>query len=135
MAVLKIPINSDEISYYRQAITIMRFIPPFSSLRVQEIFILGWLMYFYNKISKEIKEEREINTLLFSSYRSELIDKLIVNDDDGKAYEKAYSKLNNILVSLRKKGFILNKKNRDYLNPKFIFNPNKINEIKFIFKF
>lgn len=121
--------------YYQQVLTAIRHIPPFSMLRNQEIFILGWMMYYYNEIKKTIKEEKAINILLFTSYRSKLVEKLVLDDEDGKAYDKAYTKLNNILVSLRKKDFIIKEKNKDHLNKNFILDPDKMNKVEFIFKF
>ena len=125
---------TDLAKYYNQVLTILKPIPPFNSLRKQEIFILGWLMYYYNKLKKTTDGEEAINSLLFSIHRVDIISKLITDDEDGKGYEKAYTKFSNILVSLRKKGFILSVKNKDVLNKKFILNPDT-HRIEFNFKF
>jgi len=135
MAALTFKIDSNKEKYYQQIITILRYMPPFSLLRTQEIFVLAELMYYYNEIKKAVKEEKEINLLLFSSKRNLIIDKLMLDDDDGTSYEKAYIKLSNILVSLRKKNFILKIKNKDVLNPTYIFNPDKMNKLEFTFNF
>jgi len=121
--------------YYIQIITLFRSIPPFNTLRTQEILVLAWLMYYHNKIkTKRNLNELETNLILFDNeYKNKIIDKLLKDDEDGTAYEKALARFSNILTSLRKKKFILIIKNKNTLNTKFIFNHTKISNINFKF--
>lgn len=133
MATLNFKINSDVKGYFEKVITLFKDFPPFNKLRTQEIFVLSRLMYYHYIIGLEIKESIMVNMALFdTTYKNKIAEEMMLEDEDGKAFERALAKFSNILTSLRKKGLIIRKQGKNTLNPAYLFKP-EMNEI--IFKF
>lgn len=134
MSGLSFNIKTTEKDFFTKIISLFKDFPPYNKLRNQEIFVLSRLMYYYFDISKNTKDVMMINITLFdSSYKNKIIEEMILEDEDGKGFEKAFAKFSNILTSLRQKGFILRSSGKNVLNTNLIFNPDKMREINFNF--
>jgi hypothetical protein len=90
-----IKINTDNRKYFRQALEIIKTIPPLNTLRNKELDILAELLYFNDKYSN-IPEELRWKIVFDYDTKMEIIKYLSINEVD----------INNILTSLRKKGII-----------------------------
>lgn len=131
---MNIPIKTDKKKFYRQALTIVSSIPPFNKLRTKELEVLAWLSYYFNEFKQVFGENlvEDINNKLFD-YNTKVKIREQIQDRTGK--ELSLGNLNNIMMGLKKKGFILEKGGNKTLNTKYLFDPNKIESITYKFNF
>lgn len=90
-----IDINTTERVYFRQALEVIRKIPPLDILRSGELDVLGEFMYFNYKFS-HIEEDLRGRLLFDYDTKQNIADNLKIKS----------SNLDNVITSLRKKGII-----------------------------
>jgi len=112
-------------NYYRQALQILSFIPPFSELTSRELDVFALLLVFNEKYSG--LEERSKNKLLFDydTYQSiadslKKMSKFDVGDSEKISRDSVYNRI----TALRKKGLVIKGEGSepDKLNPKFVIS-------------
>lgn len=110
-------------NYYRMALQILSFIPPFSELTSRELDVYALLLIFNEKYSG--LEERSKNKLLFDydTYQS-IADTLkkVSRFDVGDKEKISRDSIYNRITMLRKKGLIIKGEGSepDKLNPKYV---------------
>lgn len=90
-----ININTNERVFFRQALEIIRHLPPLDSLRTGELDVLGEFMYFNHKFS-HIEESLRGRLLFDYDTKQSIADNLNIKS----------SNLDNIITALRKKNII-----------------------------
>ena len=106
-------LKTDEAKFFRLWLMMLQ---PFLNLRNQEVSVLAKLLYYRHTISKEVKNKKIVDQLLFdTTTRKEIIKELNI---------KEYS-FNNILSSLRKKKLIVNNSINNKIVPKVSKNFKK----------
>jgi len=133
MATLNFNIQSTSKDFFEKIISLFKDFPPYNKLRKQERFVLSRLMYYYYIIGLDIKDDVMINVALFDNiYKNKIAEEMMLEDEDGKAFEKAFAKFSNVLTTLRKKDLIIRKNGKNVLNSAYLFKP-AMTEV--IFKF
>ena len=114
-------ITVDKKDFFKLWLTLIQ---PYLNLRNKEIEVLSKFLEYRYDISKRVSTDDEINYILFSTK---------IRKDIQGDLDITESSLNNILASLRKKGYIIdnniNKKlipnlNDDLNNFKLVYNVN-----------
>ena len=114
-------ITVDKKGFFKLWLTLIQ---PYLNLRNKEIEVLSKFLEYRYDISKRVSSDDEINYILFSTK---------IRKDIQGDLDITESSLNNILASLRKKGYIIdnniNKKlipnlNDDLNNFKLVYNVN-----------
>lgn len=114
-------ITVDKKDFFKLWLTLIQ---PYLNLRNKEIEVLSKFLEYRYDISKRVSSDDEINYILFSTK---------IRKDIQGDLDITESSLNNILASLRKKGYIIdnniNKKlipnlNDDLNNFKLVYNVN-----------
>jgi DNA-binding MarR family transcriptional regulator len=90
-----ININTDRRLFFRQALEVIRGLPPLDALRTGELDVLGEFMYFNHKFS-HIEENLRGRLLFDYDTKQNIADNLGIKS----------SNLDNIITSLRKKNII-----------------------------
>ena len=117
-------------NYYRQALQILSFIPPFSELTSRELDVLA-LLFKYNEKYAGIVDERSRNKLLFQydTYQAiadslKKMSKFDVGDSEKISRDSVYNRI----TALRKKGLIVKGEGSepDKLNPKFLLTRTEL---------
>lgn len=96
---MNIPVTINSREGYLDLLKLLSSVPPFNTLRPRETEILAELMYFGNKYGSIDKDVRDIMTFDYTT-RAQIMEK----------YGITTAGLNNNLTSLRKKGFITDRK-------------------------
>jgi len=128
-------ISSDSEKYYMQVLHIVKNFPPFNKLRDKELEVLSWLSYYYNEFKYKFGEEDLdlVNKNVFD-YETRMDVTRKIKDNKGK--DLTYQNLANLMAGLKSKGFIhINEDGKKTLNPKYIFDPRRINELTYKFHF
>ena len=116
-------------NYYRQALQILSFIPPFSKLTSREMDVLSLLLKFNEKY--EGLDERSRNKLLFDydTYQTiaDSLDKLS-KFDMGDSEKISRDSVYNRITALRKKGLIIKGEGSepDKLNPIYLIKRTEL---------
>lgn len=113
-----ITINTTTNKYFREALEILKALPPLNTLSKRELDVFGWLLY-YNYEYRELKDDKLRNKLIFD-YDT----KLAIQEALGISG----AVMDNLITALRKKDVI---KGRLIINT-YGLNPEKPD---IIFKF
>lgn len=99
-------INIEEESFFKLWLTLIQ---PYLKLRNKEADVLAKFIEYRFEISKRVKDEEEINFILFSTkIRNKIVDELDISNPA----------LNNMISALRKKNYIV----KNSINKKLIPN-------------
>jgi DNA-binding MarR family transcriptional regulator len=108
--------------YFKAALTSLKPLPLYRTLRNREVEVLSEL-YYHNYLNKYIHEDKRNKIVFDSSTKKEIAEYL----------EMPMSSVDNNISILKERGFIIGIRGGKILNPRYVLDPEK--DPKIIYEF